>query len=218
MIRIVIADDHDVIRHALRTLLATDPDLHVVAEAADGVETLRVVERLLPDVLVVDVQMPGLNGLDVVEQVPSVSRRTAVVVFSMYSSEAYVAKAFRGGASGYVVKTSPVEEVVRAIHAVRRGERYLDTHVAQRAVDLYVDALTESDGDPWDGLTGREREVLQLAAEGLSNAQIAERLFISPRTVETHRARVMRKLGLKGTTDLVLYAIRRGLLSVDERT
>lgn len=217
MIRVIVADDHEVVRRALRMLLGGEAGITLVAEAADGIETLRLVERHRPDVLVADVQMPALNGLAVIEQVRIVSPRTDVVVFSMHAGEAHVARAFRSGASGYVVKSSDASEVVRAIHAVCRGERYLDAHVGRRAVELYLESLTARGDDPYDALSAREREVLQLAAEGLSNAQIGEKLFLSPRTVETHRARVMRKLGLRGQTELVLYAVRRGLLSIDER-
>ena len=217
MIRVVVADDHEVIRHALRVLIGSHGDLVVVGEAATGLEAVRTVERLRPNVLVVDVQMPGLNGLEVIDQTRTVSPLTGVVVFSMHAGESYVARAFRSGAMAYVPKASEVEEVVRAIHAVSRGERYLGSAVVQRAVDLYVDRLAEQPDDAWESLSAREREVLQLAAEGLSNAAIAKRLFIGRRTVETHRANVMRKLGLRGQTELVLYAVRRGLLSVDER-
>lgn len=216
MIRVLVADDHEVIRHALRVLIEANLDMSVVGDAATGLEAVRAVERLRPDVLVVDLQMPGLNGLEVVEQTRTISPRTAVVVFSMHAGESYVARAFRNGAMAYVIKASEVDEVVRAIHAVSRGERYLDSHVAQRAVDLYLRTLSEQPEDAWETLSAREREVLQLAAEGLSNAEIADRLCISRRTVETHRANVMRKLGVRGQTELVLYAVRRGLLSVDE--
>lgn len=216
MIRVALADDHEVVRHAMRLLIATDSSLQLVGEAADGLDAVRMVERLKPDVLVVDIQMPGLNGIEVIAQAQAASPRTGVVVFSMHSGESHVAKAFSKGARAYISKATEVDEVIRAIHAVSRGERYLGSHVAQRAVDLYVETLAARSEDPWEALTSREREVFQLAAEGLSNAHIADRLYISPRTVETHRARVMRKLGLRGQTELVLYAVRRGLLSVDE--
>lgn len=217
MIRIVVADDHEVIRHALRILFDGSRDLEFVGEAGTGLEAVTAVERYRPDVLVVDLQMPGLNGLEVIARAKQGSPLTAVVVFSMHSGESYVAKSFRAGADAYVVKTSHIDELLRAIRAVARGERYLDSCASQRAVDLYLSTLAAADPDPWETLSSREREVLQLAAEGLSNAQIAARLHISPRTVETHRANVMRKLGLRGQTELVLYAVRRGLLSLDER-
>ena len=217
MIRIVIADDHEVVRHGAQALLSSEPDLKVVGQAADGLEAVRVAEQLRPDVLILDISMPGLSGIDVITQVHASSPRTAIVVFSMYTGQSYVAQAFRNGAAGYVSKNSDAEELVRAVRAVLRGERYLGHHLSVRAVDMYLEMLNATADDPWETLTTREREVFSLAAEGLSNAQIGARLFISPRTVETHRSSVMRKLGLRGQTELVLFAIRRGLLSLDER-
>ncbi len=216
MIRIVLADDHDVVRAGQRALLSSEPDFRVVGVAADGLEAVKVVEQLKPDVLVVDIAMPGLNGIEVVARVRAASPRVAIVVFSMHSGQSHVAQAFRNGANGYVSKGAHAEELVRAIRAVMSGERYLGHQLSIRAVELYLDVIAASDADPWESLSAREREVLGLAAEGLSNAQIGERLYISPRTVETHRASVMRKLGLRGQTELVLYAVRRGLLSLDE--
>ena len=217
MIRIVLADDHDVVRTGQQALFASEPDFRIVGEAADGLEAVKVVEQLKPDVLVVDIAMPGLDGIEVVARARAVSPRTAIIVFSMYTGQSYVARAFRNGASGYVSKGADAEELMKAIRAVMRGERYLGHQLSSRAVDLYLEMLTATDADPWDTLTARERDVFGLAAEGLSNAQIGERLFISPRTVETHRASVMRKLGLRGQTELVLYAVRKGLLSLDDR-
>ena len=217
MIRIVLADDHDVVRRGQQALLSSDSDLRVVGEAADGLEAVRLTEQLKPEVLVVDIAMPGLNGMDVITHVQKSCPRTAIVVFSMYTAQSYVAQAFRNGASAYVSKGGDAEDLARAIRAVMRGERYLGQELSPRAVELYLDTLSASADDPWDTLTAREREVLCLAAEGLSNATIGERLFISARTVETHRASVMRKLGLRGQTELVLYAVRRGLLAPEQR-
>ncbi len=217
MIRIVLADDHEVVRAGQHALLASEPDFRIVGEAADGLEAVKVVEQLKPDILVVDISMPGLNGIEVAARVRAASPRTAIVVFSMYTGQAHVAQAFRNGANAYVSKGADADELVKAIRTVIRGERYLGHQLSSRAVDLYLTMLTTSDTDPWESLTAREREVLGLAAEGLSNAQIGDRLCISPRTVETHRASVMRKLGLRGQTELVLYAVRRGLLSIDDR-
>lgn len=216
MIRIVLADDHDVVRQGQRALLTTDSDLTIAGEASDGVEAVRVTEQLKPDVLIVDISMPSLSGIEVVARVREASPRTATIVFSMYTGQSYVAQAFRNGARGYVPKNGNAEELIAAVRAVMAGERYLGRTLSDRAIDLYLATITEHD-DAWDSLTAREKEILTLAAEGLSNAQIGERLFISPRTVETHRAHVMRKLGLRGQTELVLYAVRRGLLSVEGR-
>ena len=217
MIRVVLADDHDVVRRGQQALLSSESDLRVVGEAADGLEAVRVTEQLKPEVLVVDIAMPGLNGMDVIAQIHKSCPRTAIVVFSMYTSQSYVAQAFRNGASAFVSKGGDAEDLARAIRAVMRGERYLGQQLSLRAVELYLDTVSASPDDPWETLTAREREVLSLAAEGMSNATIGERLFISARTVETHRASLMRKLGLRGQTELVLYAVRRGLLSPDQR-
>jgi two-component system, NarL family, response regulator NreC len=217
LIRIVLADDHEVVRCGQQALLTAEPDFRVVAQASDGLEAVKLTEELKPEVLVVDIAMPGLNGIDVIAQVHKTCPHTAVVVFSMYTAQSYVAQAFRNGASAYVAKNGDAEDLTRAIRAVMRGERYLGQPLSLRAVELYLDTLSESSDDPWDTLTAREREVLAFAAEGLSNAAIGERLFISARTVETHRASLMRKLGLRGQTELVLYAVRRGLLTPDQR-
>jgi DNA-binding NarL/FixJ family response regulator len=217
LIRIVLADDHDVVRRGQQALLTAEADFRVIGEAADGLEAVRITEQLKPEVLVVDIAMPGLNGIDVVAQVHKSCPRTAIIVFSMHTAQSYVAQAFRNGASGFVSKAGDAEELSRAIRAVMRGERYLGEQLSRRAIDVYLETLDAAPDDPWEMLTTREREVLCLAAEGLSNAMIGERLFISARTVETHRASLMRKLGLHGQTELVLYAVRRGLLSADER-
>lgn len=212
MTAIVLADDHHLVRQALRTLLAAEPDLQVVGEAGDGLEATQVVERLKPDVLVVDLFMPGLGGLEVTREVVRRSPQTRVVILSMYSNEAYVLEAFRNGASGYVLKDSTSADLVQAVRDAVAGRRYLSPPLSQRAIDAYAERSKEAAADAYETLTTREREVLHLAAEGYSNPEIAARLSISPRTAETHRANLMRKLGLHSQTDLVRYAIRRGIL------
>jgi len=213
---IVLADDHAVLRQGLRALLDTEADLTVVGEAASGLEVTSLVGRLKPDVLIVDLMMPGLNGLEVIRQVGKRFPRTRVVVLSMYANEAYVLEALKNGATGYVLKGSGAAELVQAVREVGAGRRYLGPPLSERAMDIYLQK-TESRGmDLYEMLTTREREVLQLVAEGRTNAEIAERLSISPRTVEIHRANLMRKLGLHTQTDLVRYAIRRGILPLDD--
>lgn len=214
----ILADDHEIVRHGIRALLTSVRDLKIVAEAGDGVEAVRLIGQQRPDVVITDVAMPGLNGIDVTEHVRRVSPRTSVVIYSMHVSESYVARAFRNGAAAYVSKAADAVEVVRAVEAVLRGKRYLGATLSERAVDHYLESLVTGPDDAWETLTPREREVLQLAAEGLSNADIGKRLFVSPRTVESHRASVLRKLALRGQTDLVIYAVRRGLLPVDDTT
>lgn len=210
---ILLADDHHVIRQALRALLEDEPEFSVVGEAADGLEVTKLVERLQPKVLVVDVMMPGLNGLEITRQVRKRWPQTHVVVLSMYSDEAYVLQALRGGASGYVLKGATASDLVQAVHAAAAGHRYLSPPLSERAIEAYVEkAQSSTPVDPFETLTSREREVLQLVAEGHSNARTAARLSISPRTAETHRANLMRKLGLNTHADLIRYAMRRGIL------
>lgn len=211
---VVLADDHAVVRAGLRALLAAAPDLRVIGEAADGLSAVQLVERLRPDVLVVDVIMPGINGLEVTRQVGQREPHTRVVVLSMHASEPYVLEALRHGAAGYVLKDTGTDELVRAVCDVAAGGRYLSAPLAERALDAYIDRAQATPLTPFETLTTREREVFQLVAESRTNAEIAARLSLSPRTVEMHRANLMRKLGLQNPTDLVLYAVRRGLIDV----
>lgn len=211
---IVLADDHHIVRQALKALLASEPDFDLVGEAGDGLEAVRVVERLSPRILVLDLMMPLLNGLEVTRQVTQ-RTQTRVIVLSMHANDAYISEALKNGASGYVLKDSQSSELVHAIREVAAGNRYLSPPLSQRAIELYGRRLGEMPQDPYDTLTGREREVLQLAAEGFTNAQISERLFISVRTTETHRANLMRKLDLDNQSELIRYAVRRGIISLD---
>ena len=215
-ITIALADDHHVVRQALRTLLETESDFSVVAEASDGLAALQVVEREGPAVLVVDLMMPGLNGTEVARQVSRRHPQTRVILLSMHVNEAHVMEALRNGASGYVRKDATAADLIRAIREVAAGHLYLSPPFADNAIEAYRKRAEEAQTDPYASLSDREREVLHLAAEGMGNTEVAGRLGISPRTVETHRANVMRKLGLHRHTDLVRYALRRGILSADE--
>jgi DNA-binding NarL/FixJ family response regulator len=209
---LLLADDHQIVRQGLRAILKSVVDLRLVGEAADGLETVRLVDRLQPDVLVLDLMMPGLNGLEVARQVSKRSPRTRIVILSMYSNEAYVVEALRAGATGYVLKESGAEELVKAIREVGAGRRYFSAPISEHALGAYVKKAEESSLDPYDTLTTREREILQLTAEGLSGTEISDRLFISPRTVESHRANLMRKLGVRNQKELIRYAVQRGIL------
>lgn len=211
MIRLVLADDHGVVRAGMRAVFANEPDLEVVGEVADGLKVVALVEELRPDVLVLDLMLPGLNGLEIARQVGRSINTTRVLILSMHATEAYVVEALRAGASGYVAKDCSGAEVVDAVRAVAGGRSYLSAPFTDR-LDELVSRGARAAGDPYDTLTAREREVFQLAAEGYTSAQIGLRLFISARTVETHRARVMRKLGLHGQSDLVRLAVKKGLL------
>ncbi len=213
---IVLADDHVVVRQGLRALLEAQPDLRVVGEAADGVQAVQLVERVNPDVLVTDLMMPNLGGLEVTRQTRKRSPQTRVVILSMYSNEAYVVEALRSGAMAYVLKDSSADDLLQAVREVALGRRYLSPPLSERAIEAYTRLAAASNLDTFDMLGSREREVLHLAAEGLSNTEIAARLSISPRTAETHRANLKRKLGLRGQADLVRYAVTRGILPMQD--
>ena len=203
---LVVADDHRIVREGLRAVLAAEPDFRLVGEAGDGLEALRLVERLRPDVLVLDLRLPGLGGVEVARRVARRCPRTAVVVLSMHCDPSYVAEALRAGARAYVPKDAGVEELVRAVRAAAAGEEYLSPALPREAI---AELRRQDAPDPYAALTPREREVLQLTAEGCSCNEVARRLFISPRTVETHRANVMRKLGVRNQKELIRYAVRR---------
>jgi DNA-binding NarL/FixJ family response regulator len=211
---VVLADDHHVVRAGLRAVLTAEPDLQIVGEAADGLEAVHLVERLQPHVLVVDVMMPGLTGLEVTRQVRQRVPRTRVVILSMHANESYVLEALRNGAAGYVLKDASAGQLVHAVREVVGGRRFLSAPLTERAIAAYVEKA-QAALDPYETLTTREREVLQLAAEGYANADVATRLSLSPRTVEMHRGNLMRKLGLQNQTDLIRYALRRGIIPLD---
>lgn len=211
-IRIVLADDHPILRGGLKVLLQEQPEFAVVGEAGDGLEALRAVERTLPDVLVVDITMPGLNGLDVARQIAQLSPPTRVIILSMHSTDAFVAEALRNGASAYIVKDSTLEDLVQAVRTVMAGKRFLSPSVSELLIDKY---LASTNGEPTpahERLTDREREVFQLVIEGHTSKEIGQRLFISPRTVEIHRGTMMKKLGIRNHLELLAYAAKRGIL------
>lgn len=212
MIRILLAEDHNIVRQALRRLLEDEPDMEVVGEARDGIEAVHIARQQQPDVLVVDVVMPGLNGLDVVRQVSQLAPGTTTIILSMHASEGYVAEALVNGARGYVLKDSSTDDLVKAIRKTVAGEHYLSPPLSQRSVEAYLQKAESLDHDPYETLTARERQVLHLVAEGLTNKEAADRLSLSPRTIETHRANLMDKLSLDNQADLVRYAVERGLV------
>jgi two-component system, NarL family, response regulator NreC len=210
---IVLADDHTVVHEGLRALLAAESDIAVIGEANDGLEAIRLTEKLQPQVLLVDLGMPNLNGLEVTRQVRKRFPHIKVIVLSMHSNEAYVLEAIRNGASGYVLKGSSVSEVIKAIRKVAAGGRFLSASLSEEALDAYIEKAKTSPADPYDTLTVREREILQMTAESQSSATIGRRLFISPRTVEIHRQNAMRKLGLRNQSELVRFALKKGILT-----
>jgi len=212
MTRILLADDQQVVRQALRCLIERENDMEVVGEASDGLEVLPLAERLKPDVLITDVAMPGLYGLEVARRVRELTPGTGVVILSRYLSEWYVTEALRSGALGYVVRQSDAAELMRAIRMAARGRRYLGPPLNQEMIDVWMARAARRAQDPYETLTSREREILQLVAEGYSSTGIARRLAISARTAEAHRANAMRKLRLRNQAALIRYALSRGVL------
>jgi len=212
---VVLTDDHPVVRRGLRALLEAEADLHVVAESGNGLETIQLVERLQPDILVLDLMIEGISGIEVARQVSKRSPSTSIVILSMYSNEAYVVEALQAGAKAYVLKDSTSEELVHAINEVATGHRYLSQLLSERAINLYIQKTQNNIFDPYDKLTTREREVLHLAAHSCSNSEIAAQLFISRRTVEVHRSNMMGKLGLHSQDELLRYASRKGIIILD---
>lgn len=207
----IIADDHEIVRRGLRGILESEGSCRVVAEAADGLAAAQAVEKFKPHVLVLDLNMPRLHGIEVLRQARTTSPHTKVIVLSMHSDEPYVIEALRGGAMAYILKGSESAEISHAFKEVLAGRRFLSATLSEWAINALV--TKPASDDPLNTLTQRERTVIQLAAEGHSNAEIAEKLFISPRTAETHRTNLLRKLGLQSQTDLVRFAIRKGLIS-----
>lgn len=208
-ITIILVEDHTVVRQGLRSLLDTQPDLTVVAEAASGAEALELVERLHPQVTVLDLMMPGMSGFEVTSRIRAL---TKVVILSMHASEAYVVEAFRRGANGYVLKDASSHELIAAVQAAAIGQRYLSAPFSEQGLEAYIEKANSSPADPYETLTRREREIFKLVAEGQSSQEISAALSISPRTVEVHRANLMHKLGLENTGDLIRLALRRGII------
>lgn len=214
MIRIVLADDHAVMRGGLRALLQQHEDFQVVGEAGDGREAVALCESLKPDVVVMDLTMPNLNGTEASRQIISRHPATAVVILTMHSDEAYVLRALKAGARGYLLKESAEAELISAIRAVQQGKAFFSPAVSRVLVQDYVRQLQDKDiEDSYELLTPREREILQLVAEGKSNKDVANLLNLSVYTVETHRGNIMEKLGLHTVPELILYAVRKGVIS-----
>ena len=211
MIKILLADDHGVVRQALRSLLESQPDFSIVAEASDGLEAVQKIEISHPDVSVIDLMMPHLGGLEVARRV---HKSTRVLILSMHNNEAYVVQAMRNGVLGYVLKDSTADDLIKAVRTVAMGQRYLSGALSQDMIDRYLEQIKSWPLDLMETLTNREREIFHMAAEGMAAGEISSNLCISPRTVEIHRSNFMHKLNLHNQTDLVRFAIKRGVLSV----
>ena len=213
-IRILLADDHKLMRKGLRVLLEQQPDLVVVGEASDGREAVAQAISSKADVLVMDIGMPSLNGIEAAGQITQSHAEIAIVMLSMHSDESYVLRALKAGAKGYLLKDSAEADLLRAVHAVAEGKSFFSPAVSKVLLDDYVRKLKRSGSDdPYDLLTPREREILQLVAEGKSNKDVAQLLNLSIYTVETHRSNIMEKLNLHGVPELILYAVRKGIIS-----
>lgn len=214
-IKILLADDHIITRQGLRSLLETQSDIEVVAEAQDGRTAVRLTRQLLPDIVIMDVSMPDLNGIEATHQIISDFKNIKVIALSMHSDTLYVAEMLKNGASGYLLKDCAFDELIQAIRIVITGKTYLSPAISGVVVDDYLHRLSKSESSSADVLTDREREVLQLMAEGKSTKQIARHLYISTKTVETHRRQIMNKLNLHSVAELTKYAIKKGLTSLE---
>jgi two-component system, NarL family, response regulator NreC len=212
--RILLADDHKLMRSGLKALIEQQPDLMVVGEADDGRQAVALAASLKPDLLVMDIGMPNLNGIEAAHQITQANPATAIVILSMHSDESYVLRALKAGAKGYLLKDSAESDLIRAVHAVAGGKSFFSPAVSKVLLDDYVRKLQRSGAeDAYDLLTPREREILQLIAEGNSNKDVANLLNLSVYTVETHRSNIMEKLNLRGIPELILYAVRKGIIS-----
>ena len=213
-IRILLADDHAIVRDGVRALLEKQSDMEVVAEAADGREAVQMVDEHLPDVVVMDVGMPTLNGIDATRRIVAAHPQISVVILSMHQDESYVLRSMRAGAKGYLLKDSLRSDVLDAIRAVSQGRSYLTRKISRMMQEDYIREMEQRGlEDSYDLLTDRERDVLQLAAEGKPNKEIAGALNISLTTVETHRTHILQKLGLHSVPELILYAVRKGIIA-----
>ncbi|MFP4052574.1 MAG: response regulator [Phycisphaerae bacterium] len=210
-IKVFLADDHVMVREGLAALVSEDPSIRVIGQAGDGLKVVDEVKRLSPDVVMLDVTMPGLNGLDVCREISRKCKNSAVLILTMHDDEQFIATALENGASGYLLKEAATDELCQAVRRVAEGELYLGSGIPKSAVMRAV----RGNEDPYDRLTTRERQVLQLIAEGKTNRAIAEELNLAVKTVDTHRSRLMRKLNIHDQTSLVKFALRKGIISLD---
>jgi len=209
VIRVVLADDHHMFRQGLKVLLASEPDIEVVGEADNGESAIKLIDKDPPDILIVDLMVKGWDGLEIIHHVRNRLHKTEVVVLSEYDNEAFILEVLRAGAKAYVLKVSTSDELIRAVREVAAGRRYLGVPIYERAINVFIEKSEASDFDLYNVLTNREREILHLVAKGLTNNEIANRLVLSPRTVEVHRANIMRKLKLQNHAQLVHFALQR---------
>jgi DNA-binding NarL/FixJ family response regulator len=213
LIRVLLADDHSVVRQGLRAWLERSSDVQVVGEAADGREAVTLAEQLEPDVVIMDIAMPMLNGIEATGQITRRSPEIKVIILSMHADESYILRALGAGAKGYLLKESTETDVLPAVRSVREGKPYFTPSIARLLLEDYMRALKQNNlQDSYDLLTEREREVLQLLAQGKSNKEVAQVLNLSPHTIDSHRTNMMQKLNLHNTAEIVLYAVRKGII------
>jgi DNA-binding NarL/FixJ family response regulator len=215
-IKVFIADDHAMMREGLRLIIEAQRDISVIGEAADGRQAVRLIQRLAPDVVIMDIAMPILNGIEATEQILNSKTFTQIIILSMHATKEHIFRALEAGAKGYLLKESAGKELVKAIRAVYAGNRFLSDRISQTVIEDYIhQRIADSEESPIKRLSPREREVLQLVVEGKTSAEIASNLFLSPKTVETYRSRLMHKLGIKDIPGLVKFAIQHGMTSVE---
>lgn len=216
-IRVLIADDHNIVREGIRMILAKNEDIDVVGEATDGRETITQTELLHPDVILMDIAMPGLGGLEATIEIVKSHPESKVLVLTQYDDREYIRRFLKAGASGYVLKKTVGSDLVAAIRSVAAGKSYIDPSVAETVIKRFIEGPeTSEEEDLYEKLTDREKTVFRLIAEGYTSRQIAETLFLSIKTVMTHRANIMEKMNLHNRADLVKYAIRKGIIQADQ--
>ena len=212
-ITVLLADDHRILREGVKSLLEKTPDIEVVGEAGEGGEAVAKAQALSPDIVLMDITMPGMNGLEATRQIKALKPNTRVLILSMHESNQYISQFLRSGASGYVLKETAASDLAGAIRVVFQGDAFLYPSIARKLLEEYLQKVQSGEeSESYDGLTGREREVLKMIAEGKSNKEIADALSLSIRTVQSHRANLMSKLHMHDRTELVRYAIRKGLI------
>ena len=215
-IKVFLADDHTIIRDGLRFILEANKDITVVGSASDGREAVRQVQALNPDLVIMDISMPGLNGIEATAQIHDSCPSTRVIILSMHHTTEHIYRALKAGARGYLLKESAGQEAVKAVRAVFKGERYLSRRIEETVIDDYVtQRQAVSKSSPVEKLSSREREILQLVVDGKTSSEIAAIIYISPKTVETYRSRMMQKIGVSDITGLVKFAIQHGLTTLD---
>lgn len=215
-IKVVIADDHTILRQGIKALLGNNERMEVVGEAKDGREAIRVTEELMPDVILMDIAMPGLNGLETTRRIKKKFPRIKILVLTMYTNEEYIFQILNAGADGYLVKETAFQDIISAIESVYKGEAFMSPSISKKLINSYIQRARGYQDEVCDTLTTREREIIQLIAEGNTSKKIAEALFISTKTVETHRNHIMDKLNIHNSIGLVKYAIRKGMVDFDK--